>query len=435
MAARFSMDEVDFMNKLFALKGLFVDTPVPGELRCRKGFLVCGNGVVEGFYDELPERLAGIEVKDCGESLIIPGMSDLHLHAPQYSYCGTAMDLELLEWLQSYTYPEESRYADMEHAKSYYEFFTRDLLHTATTRAAIFATIHTEGTLELMRQLDNAGLGAYVGKLNMDRNCPDFYSERTPENGAAETKRWLELCKEANFERVFPILTPRFTPSVTDAYMEKIGELAREYNVAMQSHLSENLSEIAWVKALCPDAKNYADTYARYGLFGGDCKTIMAHCIYCPEEEDRMMKDGHVFIAHCPTSNENVIAGIAPAARYLREGYEIGLGSDVAGGHTLDLFAVMGAAVQVSKLRWRYADQTQKPLTIPEALYMATAGGGKFFGKVGLFEKGYCFDAVVIDDSTNMNLRTFSPAERIERCAYLGGAKVTDKYVDGRKIL
>ena len=130
-----------------------------------------------------------------------------------------------------------------------------------------------------------------------------------------------------------------------------------------------------------------------------------------------------------------MIAGIAPAARYLRQGYEIGLGSDVAGGHTLDLFAVMASAVQVSKLRWRYVDQTHKPLTIPEALYMATAGGGRFFGKVGLFDAGYAFDAVVIDDSANRNLRAFSPVERIERCAYLGGAKVTDKFVDGSKIL
>ena len=148
-----------------------------------------------------------------------------------------------------------------------------------------------------------------------------------------------------------------------------------------------------------------------------------------------MLKDGRVFIAHCPTSNENVIAGIAPAAHYLRGGYEIGLGSDVAGGHTLDLFAVLAAAVQVSKLRWRWVDASEKPLTLPEALYMATAGGGRFFGQVGLFEPGYAFDAVVIDDSANRNLRAFSPMERIERCAYLGSVKVAAKFVDGRKVL
>ena len=422
-------------DNAFALKGLFVDTPEIGALRTREGYLVCKDGVIAGFYDTLPDCFSGIEVTDCGDALVIPGMSDLHLHASQYSYCGTAMDLELLDWLDNYTYPEEGRYADPAHAKAYYEIFTRDLLHTATTRAAIFATIHTDATLELMRQLSKAGMGAYVGKLNMDRNCPDYYSEHTPENGEAETRRWLECCREAGFARVHPILTPRFTPSVTDAYMERIGKLAAEFGVPMQSHLSENRSEIEWVKALCPDTENYAETYARFGLFGGDCRTIMAHCIYCPEEEDRMMKEGGVFIAHCPTSNENVIAGIAPAARYLRQGYEIGLGSDVAGGHTLDLFAVMASAVQVSKLRWRYVDQSEKPLTMAEAFYMATAGGGRFFGKVGLFEPGYRFDVVVVDDGKNRNLRTFTPGERIERCAYLGGAAITAKYVDGCRIL
>ena len=419
----------------FVLKGLIVDTPEIGSLRAVDGYAVCENGKCAGVYETLPHAYASLPLHDYSGMLIIPGMSDLHLHASQYSYCGTAMDLELLEWLQNYTYPEESRFADPAHARTYYAAFTKDLLHTTTTRAAIFATIHADASLELMRQLHEAGLGAYVGKLNMDRNCPDYYSELTPENGEAETRRWLEACKELNYPRVFPILTPRFTPSVTDAYMEKIGNLSREYGVAMQSHLSENLSEIEWVKALCPDAKNYADTYARYGLFGGDCKTIMAHCIYCPAEEDELMKRNHVFIAHCPTSNENVIAGISPAARYLRSGYEIGLGSDVAGGHTLDLLTVMASAVQVSKLRWRYVDQSEKPLTMLEALYMATAGGGRFFGKVGLFEKDYAFDAVVLDDGALRNLRAFSPAERIERCAYLGRTVVKAKFVDGVQVL
>jgi len=419
----------------FVLKGLIVDTPEIGSLRAVDGYAVCEGGLCAGVYSTLPAAYASLPMHDYSGALILPGMSDLHLHAPQYSYCGTAMDLELLDWLNNYTYPEESRYADPEHARTYYAAFTHDLLHTTTTRAAVFATIHTDATLELMRQLHEAGLGAYVGKLNMDRNCPDNYSEGTGENGEAETRRWLDACRTLDYPRVHPILTPRFTPSVTDDYMARIGRIAALYGVPMQSHLSENLSEIEWVKSLCPNAKNYADTYARYGLFGGDCKTIMAHCIYCPEEEERMMRDGGVFIAHCPTSNENVIAGIAPAARYLRQGFEIGLGSDVAGGHTLDLLAVMASAVQVSKLRWRYVDQTDKPLTMAEALYMATAGGGRFFGKVGLFEQGYAFDAVVLDDSALKSPRTFSAAERIERCAYLGKSVVKAKFVDGFQIL
>ena len=165
----------------------------------------------------------------------------------------------------------------------------------------------------------------------------------------------------------------------------------------------------------------------------------MAHCIYSPDDEAALMKANRVMIAHCPTSNENVIAGIAPAAKYLRGGWRIGLGSDVAGGHTLDLFTVMATAVQVSKLRWRYVDQSEKPLTMTEALYMATVGGGDFwadFGeKVGLFEDGYAFDALVLEDAALKNMRSFTPAERLERYAYLGKGALAAKFAQGQKLL
>lgn len=422
----------------FVLKGTFVDAPAPGELRCREGYVVCENGLCAGFFGTLPERCAGLPLYDYTGRLVTPGMADLHLHAPQYSYCGTAMDLELLDWLQSYTYPEEARYADPAYAQTAYGYFTRDLLHSATTRACIFATIHTDATLELMRQLKEAGLCAYVGKLNMDRNSPDEYREETAA-GLAETRRWLDACRAQGFAgpgaAVRPMLTPRFTPSVSDGYMQGIGALAAEYGAAAQSHLSENRAEIEWVRRLCPDTAFYGESYARYGLFGGSTPTVMAHCIYSGEEEAALMKRAGVFIAHCPTSNENVIAGIAPAARYLRGGWNIGLGSDVAGGHTLDLFAVMAAAVQVSKLRWRYVDDTEKPLTMAEAFWLATAGGGAFFGRVGKFEPGWELDALVLDDSALMNQWQFTPAERLERCAYLGGGRPAAKFVRGRRVL
>ena len=417
----------------FALKGIFLDTPVIGELRCREGHALCKDGVFAGFSSELPAAWAALPLHDYTGRLILPGMSDLHLHAPQYSYCGTAMDLQLLDWLQRYTYPEEGRYRDVGYARQGYARFTQDLLHSATTRVSIFATLHTDATLELMRLLSEAGIRGYVGKLAMDRNCPDFYREETGE-GLRETRRWLDACAHGEYPSVMPILTPRFTPSTTDAYMKGLGELSREYGVAAQSHLSENLDEIRWVSELCPDTRFYAESYSRFGLFGGEQPCVMAHCIYCPEEEDALIRRNGVFIAHCPTSNENVIAGISPAARYLREGYRIGLGSDVAGGHTLNLFAVMAAAVQVSKLRWLYTDKSQRPLTIPEALYMATAGGGALFGKVGLFEAGYAFDAIVLDDQALLNHLPFTPAERLERYAYLSDGKPMAKYAAGRKL-
>lgn len=422
----------------FAVKGIFVDTPTPDTLRVRDGYMLCEDGRCGAFREAAP---AGVPVYDHSGQIITPGFVDLHLHAPQYSYCGTAMDLELLDWLQQYTYPEESHYADADYARAGYGYFVRDLTRSATTRACIFGTLHTDATLELMHQLKAAGLSAFVGKLGMDRNSPDFYREPSPAAGLAETRRWLDTCADEHMLHdgpVRPMITPRFTPSASDEYMKGLGELAAEYKVPAQSHLSENPSEIEWVAALCPGTKYYGESYSRYGLFGGDVPTVMAHCIYSGEEECAAMKANRVMIAHCPTSNENVIAGIAPAAKYLRGGWRIGLGSDVAGGHTLDLFAVMAAAVQVSKLRWRYVDQSEAPLTMTEALYLATVGGGEFwqdFGEqVGLFEPGYAFDALVLDDSALHNLRSFTPAERLERYAYLGKGALSAKFAQGKKL-
>lgn len=419
----------------FLVKGSFLDAPRPDTLRIRTGYMRVENRTCVGFSEDRPDDADRLPTADFTGKLITPGLVDLHLHAPQYSYCGTAMDLELMEWLSRYTYPEEARYADPVYARERYAYFVRDLLHSGTTRVCIFATLHTDATLELMDQLEAAGLSGYVGKLNMNRSSPDDYREPSTQAGMAETIRWLDACEARQYQCVKPMLTPRFTPSVTDDYMQALGALAAERNLPVQSHLSENPDEIEWVHGLCPDTKFYGETYDRYGLFGRSCPTVMAHCIYSGEAERALIRKNGVMIAHCPTSNENVIAGIAPAAHYLRNGYRIGLGSDVAGGHTLNLFAVMAAAIQCSKLRWRYVDRTDAPLTLTEAFFLATAGGGNFFGKVGLFEPGCAFDAAVLDDSALQNGRTLSLAERLERWTYLGDGKVCAKFVGGRRVL
>jgi len=419
---------------MFAVKGSFFDSPTSEALRVREGYIVVDGSVIIGFYTELPPEYKHIELHDFSGRLIVPGMSDLHLHASQYRYCGTAMDVALIEWLSSYAYPEEARFAEAGYAGKMYSVFTDDILHSATTRACIFATIHTDASLELMRQLEKSGLKCYVGKLNIDRNSPDYYREPSPEAGAAETERWILECSREGFVNTQPMITPRFTPSVTDEYMRLIGELAKKYHLTAQSHLSENTDEIDWVKALCPDTEYYAESYSRCGLFGGEVPTVMAHCIYSGEKELELIRKNGVYIAHCPTSNENVIAGICPAAKYLREGYNIGLGSDVSGGHTLNMFQVIASAVQVSKIYWKYISDAQKPLSIPEAFYMATVGGGSFFGKVGLFEAGYEFDAAVFSDDTLSLPIPLAEPERIERYCYRGSGRPDAKYVSGKRL-
>ena len=397
------------------------------------GFVVCENGKCAGVFEELPECYASFPCCDYKDMMIIPGLVDLHVHAPQYAFRGLGMDLELIDWLNTYTFVEEAKYKDMEYAEKAYDIFVEDLLKSATTRACIFGTIHKDATLLLMEKLEKAGIKAYVGKVNMDRNSPEYLCEENAEIAAKVTEEWLLACE--NFENAKPILTPRFTPSCTDEMFAKLSELQKKYNLPMQSHLSENLGEIEWVKELCPGTKNYGESYNRYDMFGGDCPTIMAHCVHSGEEEVEMMKNQNVFIAHCPESNTNLSSGVAPVKMYLEKDMKVGLGSDIAAGSVLSIFRAMEMAIQCSKLRWRLYDQSVGALTVEEAFYLGTKGGGEFFGKVGSFEEGYEFDAVIIDDSTIKHPQELSVKDRLGRLIYLAEDQhMVAKFAGGKKI-
>ncbi len=343
--------------------------------------------------------------------------------------------MELLDWLETNTFPEEAKYKDLEYAKKAYGIFAEQMRKSAATRACIFATIHKEATILLMDLMEESGLSTMIGKVNMDRNSPDYLREPSAKDSEEATREWLKMVADKNYDHTRPILTPRFTPSCTDELMERLKGIQKDFDLPMQSHLSENPGEIAWVKELCPWSEFYGDAYDHFGLFGGECPTIMAHCVYSGEEEIARMKERGVFIAHCPDSNTNLSSGVAPVRRYLEEGMNIGLGSDVAGGTSENLFAAMAQSIQASKLRWRLLDASLKPLTIEEAFYMATKGGGAFFGKVGSFEPGYEFDAVVCDDSRLEHPQPLTVKQRLERIIYLGDEReVAGKYVEGRKL-
>lgn len=353
------------MKNAFALYGNVVYTPQCGQLALHPhSYLVCVDGCVEGVFDELPDRYVGLPVENFENKVILPGLVDFHVHAGQYAYRGLGMDQELLDWLEQHAFPEESRFSDTAYADRAYRIFADALLQSATTRACIFATLHRPATLRLMELLEQSGLPCYVGKVNMDRNSPDYLRETTEES-LAQTRQWLE--ESRGFSKVRPILTPRFTPSCSDALLQGLGSLQQEFHVPVQSHLSENLSEIDWVRELCPGTRFYAQSYARAGLLGGNCPTVMAHCVWSGAEERALLKQNGVFIAHCPQSNMNVSSGIAPVKQYLQEGQKVGLGSDVAGGAHLSIFRAMTDAIQCSKLRWRLVDQETPALTMPEA--------------------------------------------------------------------
>ena len=423
-------------KKSFVLKGNIVYSGENKELcSIEGGYVVCENGICRGAFEKLPKQYETLPLTDYGDKIILPGMTDLHIHAPQYTFRGTGMDLELLEWLETNTFPEEAKYKDVLYANEAYAKFAKNLKHSSTTRACVFGTIHRRSTLVLMDHLERSGLVTMVGKVNMDRNSPDELREGTQES-AEETVEWMKDVQHKKYKNTLPILTPRFIPSCTDELLDMLKMVQMRYQIPVQSHLSENLSEIEWVKELCPYAEFYGDAYDHFGLFGADAPTVMAHCVYSTEEEIQRMKENGVYVAHCPESNENLSSGIAPVKRYLEEGLSVGLGSDVAGGSTENLFRAMAHAIQMSKMRWRLVDQKYPALKSEEAFYMATKGGGSFFGKVGSFEEEYEFDAVVLDDSRLESSRQMSVKDRLEKMIYLADEReVKAKYVRGNKII
>ena len=424
------------LTDTFALKGTICYSISPQELSITpNSYLICSQGKCAGIFPVLPEKYRGIPCTDYKDDLIIPGLTDLHVHAPQYTFRASGMDLELLDWLNTYAFPQEARYENLEFARSAYSIFAEDMKKSPNTRACIFGTLHVPATELLMELMDKTGLKTMIGKVNMDRNGSPILQETSAEASAQATVTWIEDTLN-RFENTTPILTPRFTPACTDQLMAKLSQIQKKYHLPMQSHLSENFGEIEWVKELCPSTHFYGEAYHQFQLFGGDCPTIMAHCVHSSEEELALMKKQGVYVAHCPQSNTNLSSGIAPARHYLEAGLHIGLGSDIAGGTSLSILRAMADAIQVSKLYWRLVDSSAKPLTLEEAFYLGTEGGGSFFGKVGSFREGYEFDAVILNSSTIPTPLILSPKDRLKRLVYLSDDRnITGKYVSGRKIL
>lgn len=407
----------------------------------RSHFEVLENGYVavdaEGRVTGVAADLASLdgedaEVTDFGDRLLIPAMNDVHVHAPQYRNQGIAMDLELLPWLQNYTFPEEMRYADTGYAEWMYRRFVRDLWRFGTMRASVFATIHTESTRLLMLLFEEAGMGALVGKVGMNRNCPEGLQEKVDDMVKGYEELYRSTLNASPSTKVRPIITPRFIPSCTPEMLRACGELAAKYQLPVQSHLSENHGEIELVRQLEPESRNYGDAYDRYGLFG-QTPTVMAHCVWSDGEELELMRQRGIMVAHCPTSNLNIASGMAPIRKFLSKGLPVGLGSDISGGHDLSIFRMMVYAVQVSKMH--YQQNHELPfLSLSEVFWMATKSGGSFFGKVGSFEPGYEFDALVIDDS-DLNHSQYSLLERLERYIYMGDDRqIAHRFCCGQEI-
>lgn len=414
----------------FYIKGDFVSADRPDQLTERLDtYMKVVDGRIEGFYDEAEP---GTELLDYTDRLIIPAFTDIHVHAGQYPNLGLGMDMPLLPWLNTYTFPLEAKFSDPSYARLVYPRFIHDLWENGSLRSCIYATIHRESTEILMDLLITSGLSAYVGKVNMNRNAPESLRE-TLEESLAETRTWLERYAGAS-HLVKPILTPRFVPSVTSELMQGLGDLSREFDVPIQSHLNENQAEVAWVRELHPEAEHYLDVYTRHELIK-DNATIMAHCIYNEESEITQFTEDGIFVAHCPTSNLNMASGMMPAAGLLRSGkINLAIGTDIAGGNTLSMPRCIMAAMQVSNMLY-VLDGKDEPLSLAEAFWMGTRGGGKFFGDTGDFRPGSLCDLLVIDDTWPRQLKAMTPADRLSRFIFAGDKReIMVRMLEGRVL-
>ena len=402
------------------------------EMIVRKdSYIAVENGAVEGIYEELPEKYAGAPLTDYGNSVMIPAFSDLHVHAPQYPQRGLGMDLLLADWLNTYTFPQEARYADPEYACEVYEAFVNSLIENGTFHACVYGTIHREATSGLLERMEEKKLRAFVGKVNMDIQSPDYLRE-TPEESLSETEIFLEQYSGNRYAK--PIITPRFAPTCSFGLLKGLGRLGRKYHAGVQTHLVESRWEAAEAVRLNPDCACDTRIYEKAGLLENG-PVIAAHFIFPTDEDIRILKEYGGYAVQCPDATVNVIAGIMRTAALSENGVYLGLGSDIAGGYLPGIYTQAARSVQLSKLKAFYEPEGNRSIPFANAFYMATKEGGALFGQVGSLEPGYEFDALVIRDFSDP-FRKISPEETVERFCYTGNpADILAGFIHGENVM
>jgi guanine deaminase len=324
---------------------------------------------------------------DLGNKTIVPGFVDTHIHLPQFRIMGVGSG-DLLSWLNTYTYPEEARFANPEYAAKVAAEFFDAVAANGTTTAVVYSSIHEEATDLAFSAARTKGIRAFIGKVMMDRNSPEALLEDT-QASIARSLRLFEKWDGAEGGRLRYIFTPRFAGSCSTELMKRVGKIARDRNAFMQSHLSENIDEVNWVRRLFPECASYTAIYDSAGMLTKRC--IMAHCIHLSSDEIETLSRSEVNVAFCPYSNRTLHSGTMRYQKLRDAGLNISLGTDVAGGPSLAMLEQMQEATAAANISWS------------EALYLATLGGAQALGlsdQIGNFESGKDADFVVVDQSS-----------------------------------
>lgn len=381
------------------------------------GFLAIENGRISaiGERSALPKHLSEtLPVTQLSPTqFLIPGFIDCHIHAPQYPNSGLGLDMPLLKWLNTYTFPMEHNFRDEKFAEKVYAAVVHRTLSCGTTLAAYFATNHKNSSFLLAQEAVRQGQRALVGKVSSNCSSPDFYVETT-EASLQDNAEFIERVLGLQSPLVRPIVTPRFAISCNTELMQGLAQLAAKHDLHIQSHISENLNEIAYVKELF-NAKNYASVYENVNLLTQKC--VLAHGVHLEDEELQILKKNGTAIAHCPTSNTSLGSGLCDVQRLLAANVKVGLGTDVSGGYSASMLTAIRDAMSVSHHLDFFKKQNiigsgqianpdaahnanYRPLSYRNALYLATLGGAQALAldtTVGNFAIGKDFDALLVD--------------------------------------
>ncbi|MGB3389919.1 MAG: guanine deaminase [Pseudaminobacter sp.] len=379
-------------------------------------------------YDDVKaEAQRGGWLTQLAESqFLLPGLVDLHIHAPQWPQLGKALDVPLEVWLQKYTFPLEARYEDLDFAREVYGELVEGLLANGTTTAVYFATIHMEASLALAEICLQKGQRAFVGKVAMDDpdQCPDTYRDASAAAAIAEMKSFIERVQALSAGEdalVRPIITPRFIPSCTDELLKGLGEVAAETGCLVQTHCSESDWERDFVMARF--GKTDTRVLGDFGLLRAG--TVLAHSNFVTDEDLDLIGNAGAAVAHCPLSNVYFAKAVFPLRAALDRNVHVGLGSDVSGGHSPSILDGCRHALSAARTREGGVDPSLAPaargvansaITVAEAFWLATAGGGEALGlPVGKFASGYKFDALLLDlDAPGSNVRYWPKLDNLE---------------------
>lgn len=490
--------------------GVDVDGHVMFAEADHKEKILPGGVLVLSAGDRVP--LAGVEIHVLPpRAFLCPGLVDTHTHAPQFAFAGLGYDLQLLEWLRTYTFPSEAKFADLNYAASVCTNAVRRTLLHGTTSCVYFGTIHTDAAVLLGATAARHGQRSFVGKVNMDRNSPEYYCETTEES-IRETERFVSLMlaageatgcgvkaasapltqQESQLSRLahvvsspactsglgcvargvldwavryeagakaeaaaggpkreqqrplgpapVPVITPRFVPTCSSALMTALGEIAQRHQLLVQSHVSENSSEIEWVRSLHPESDSYTGVYDDHGLLGP--RTLLAHGVFLEAAERELLRARGATVSHCPLSNAMLCSGMLNVRRLLDEGVSVALGTDVSGGSQCSILSAIRETLKVSNMVSLYEGAEFAPLSYAEAFWLATVSGARSLGVRGLtgdLSVGSVFDAIVVDpDAPNSPFDLYegdAPIAAFQKWLQLGDDRNTNAiFVNGSQV-